>query len=144
MRSRGPSTAPTPGELDARRADDQVRTRGVRLAECDNSRAALAEAHIVGEDGATSTEEEGDARPLMRVQARVRVANLTCRVRERFSRWERSVCIRSRHVSPMPSPRVALRLSQKFSRARARAREDARQRSCSRCERFTRWLSNLT
>src|SRR5215813_11343581 len=57
MRSRGPSTAPTPGELDARRADDQVRTRGVRLAECDNSRAALAEAHIVGEDGATSTEE---------------------------------------------------------------------------------------
>jgi len=75
----------TPRELDTRRADDQVGTSRVRFAECDNSRAALAEAHVVGQDGATSTEQEGHARALMRVQARVRVANLPCRVCERFS-----------------------------------------------------------
>jgi hypothetical protein len=38
----------------------------------------------IAEDGATSTEEEGDAGPLVRVQAWVCVANLTRRLRERF------------------------------------------------------------
>jgi hypothetical protein len=96
-----------PGELDACRADDQVRTTSVRLAERDDGGAALAQTHVVGEDGATSTEQEGDAGALMRVQTRLRVANLTCRVRERFRRRERGVCIRSGHVLT-PAVRLAV------------------------------------
>ena len=55
-----------PVTLHRGRTDDEVRTAGRHMAERDDGLSRLAEAHVVGQDGAAAAEEEGDAIDLVR------------------------------------------------------------------------------
>jgi hypothetical protein len=74
----------SPGELHTGWADDQVWTHWVRFTQRDDRSSALAQPHIVGQDGPLPTEEKCHARALMGVETGVGIADLTRGMSERF------------------------------------------------------------